>query len=89
MPRKSDEVLAEALELPVDARARIAESLIVSLDEQEQDADPATLHAAWLQEASRRLKEIESGPAHVLDADVVFRAAHEELRALRSSRRRP
>ena len=46
--RTPDELLAEALELPADTRARLAESLIPSLDESGEEVDPAELEDARL-----------------------------------------
>ncbi|MGH7564389.1 MAG: addiction module protein [Gemmatimonadota bacterium] len=86
MPRTPDELLAEALELPEEARARIAQSLIASLDGDE-DADPAEIEREWLAEARRRVAEIDSGVVLTQPAAEVFRAAREELRRLRSRTR--
>jgi putative addiction module component (TIGR02574 family) len=56
MSKSANEVLAEALALPADARVMLAESLLESLDE------PAEVVAeAWRVEAHRRLAEIENG----------------------------
>ena len=57
MKRTPAEILKEALELPPDARAALATSLIDSLD-QEVDEDA---EAAWELEIARRLQEIDSG----------------------------
>ncbi len=48
---------SRALKLPVDARARLAERLISSLDDQ---ADPDA-EKLWAEEAERRLDELRSG----------------------------
>ena len=52
-------LLADALRLPVDARAALAGSLIESLDE-EVDDDSEVL---WAAEIRRRTAEIDSGEA--------------------------
>jgi hypothetical protein len=88
MPRKPDEVLADALELPLDARARIAESLIASLEDRDEVADPAGTHAAWMAEAGRRLAEVNGSVVQPRDAEAVFRVAREELRDISARRRR-
>jgi len=62
------ELEAKALKLPAKERARLAERLISSLD-QESDPDAERL---WLQEAERRLDELESGNASGVPADRVF-----------------
>ena len=67
---------AEALKLPPEERARLAERLISSLD-QEADADVEEL---WLREAERRLEELESGAVSAVPADRVIEKARSTLR---------
>jgi putative addiction module component (TIGR02574 family) len=67
---------AKALDLPPEQRARLAERLISSLD---PENDPEA-EALWLQEAERRLAEIESGSASGLLADHVIEKARSTLR---------
>lgn len=57
MPRSPAELLSEALHLPIEARAALANSLLDSLDA-EVDADA---EEAWRDEICRRLQEIDSG----------------------------
>lgn len=52
--RSADEILEDALALPVEARARIAGSLIESLDEEAVDEQ-------WSAEITRRISEIDTG----------------------------
>jgi len=52
-----DSVLAEALQMPDNDRARIAEQLISSLDD---SVDP-DVEALWQQEIQHRLQEIRDG----------------------------
>ncbi len=87
MPRTPDELLAEALELPEEARARLARSLISSLDG-EEDADPGEVERAWLAEARQRGAEIDAGAVQTRPAAEVFHAARDELRQLRARRTR-
>ncbi len=57
MSRDAAKLLKEALDLPLEARAALAGSLIESLDEAiDEDAE-----AAWQAEISKRLNEIDSG----------------------------
>jgi putative addiction module component (TIGR02574 family) len=58
MSRRSDEVLAEALQLPVGTRAALAGELISSLDGAEPSED---VEGAWAEEIRRRLAEIDAG----------------------------
>lgn len=56
MNRDTAEILREALTLPVEARAALADSLLDSLDtEVDEDAE-----AAWQREIQRRVTEIDS-----------------------------
>ena len=70
------ELESRALKLPRSARARLAQRLISSLD-QEVDADTEKL---WLQEAERRLQEIKSGKVSGIPAEKVIRKARSTLR---------
>ena len=65
------QVEAEALELPVHERARLAERLIASLDE-EETGDLAEVGRAWTEEIERRVAQIESGAAELIPAEQVF-----------------
>ena len=56
--RSADEILEDALALPVEARARIAGSLIESLDEEAVDEHAEEL---WAAEIARRISEIDTG----------------------------
>ncbi len=67
---------SKALNLPPKERARLAERLIASLDA-ESDADAEQL---WLEEAERRLDELESGKVSGIPAEEVFRKARSTLR---------
>jgi len=67
---------SKALKLPRRERARLAERLISSLD-QETDPDAEKL---WLLEAERRLDELESGSVSGVSADKVFEKARSALR---------
>jgi putative addiction module component (TIGR02574 family) len=51
------ELLKEALQLPADARAALAGSLLDSLDQQvDEDAE-----TAWQLEINRRIEDLDSG----------------------------
>ena len=56
-------ILEEALALPQDERARLAASLISSLDS-EQDSD---VEQAWRLEVARRVEELDNGVAMPVD----------------------
>jgi hypothetical protein len=52
----------EALELPADKRARLAQRLLQSLD----DLSEAEAEKLWLEEASHRAREIDSGKVRLV-----------------------
>jgi putative addiction module component (TIGR02574 family) len=65
MPRDAAQLLKDALELPLEARAALIGSLLDSLDtEVDQDAEEA-----WREEIRRRLTEIDSGAAKLVPWD--------------------
>ena len=76
MPRTPAELLSEALHLPIDARAALADSLLDSLDA-EVDANA---EEAWRDEIYRRLQEIDSGAVQLIPW-------HDARRRLRASLR--
>ena len=67
---------SEVLQLPVAARARLAERLLASLD---ADSDPGN-EDLWLAEAERRLGELESGHARGVPAEEVLADVRSRLR---------
>ena len=70
------ELTAQALRLPARDRARLVEALLATLDE---EPDQAVLRA-WLDEALRRRRELESTPSQGTPASQVFREADARLR---------
>lgn len=76
---KSKSIIASALRLPREERARVAREIIASLD------DPAdqNVEAAWLAEVERRLDEVERGTAELVPWDTVRQRVEERLRAVR------
>jgi putative addiction module component (TIGR02574 family) len=65
MSGHAERVRAEALGLPIRERARLAEQLIASLDEDSE------IEAAWAEEIERRMQEVRDGRVELLDADQV------------------
>ena len=62
MVREPAEVLRDALELPLEARAALVDSLIESLD---QIVDEG-VEEAWREEIYRRLQQIDSGAIQLI-----------------------
>jgi putative addiction module component (TIGR02574 family) len=68
MSRDLKDIVAEALELPLTARAELASQLLDSLDEvSEQEAD-----GLWAQEGERRFGEYKVGKIEAVPAEEVF-----------------
>ncbi len=67
----TEQLEAEIMKLSLDARAKLAERIILSLD---APSDEENLQM-WVQEAERRLKDLREGKAKELAAADVFRRA--------------
>jgi putative addiction module component (TIGR02574 family) len=71
----AEKIIAEALELPRNVRAIVAERLIESLEFDE----PLELSAEWREEIRRRCKDIDERTAEFVDADKVFARLYASL----------
>ena len=72
----TDTILQEALSLPVQARAELAEQLLSSLD----SLSEAEIAQLWLVEAARRAEDLDLGLAKRIPADEVRRQAQALLK---------
>ncbi len=72
----AERIIAEALELPANLRALVAERLIESLDMTE----PAELSAEWRDEVLRRCREIDEGTAELVPAEKVLERLYATVR---------
>jgi putative addiction module component (TIGR02574 family) len=70
-----DRLEAEVLELPASERARLAQRLLESLDDEEPD-DPAEVAQAWEAEIARRLAELDAGATVLIPAEQVLAELH-------------
>jgi putative addiction module component (TIGR02574 family) len=77
MPKEPAELLREALQLPAEARAALASSLLDSL-EVETDADA---EERWREEIVHRLREIDAGAVEMIPWDRVRRRLWSRTRA--------
>jgi putative addiction module component (TIGR02574 family) len=68
---KTEDLIKEAISLPVELRARLVDELLRSLNPSEVEIDEL-----WATEAERRVSEIESGKVKPIPGEQVF----EELR---------
>jgi putative addiction module component (TIGR02574 family) len=67
MPTTSRDLLEQALELPLDERARMAADLLESLSEAEEGVE-----AAWTNEIMARVASVRSGEIESTDWRVVL-----------------
>ena len=74
MPLTREQLEVEARHLPRDERARLAEALIASLDEETE------VERAWRVEIRRRVEELESGAVKTIPAEEVFAELDELLK---------
>jgi putative addiction module component (TIGR02574 family) len=72
-----EQLLAWALQLPIQQRIELGEALFASVDSEDEDEDPAEVEAAWAEEIKRRVDEIRNGTVETYDAEEVMA----ELRA--------
>jgi putative addiction module component (TIGR02574 family) len=78
MSPRAQELLREALALPVKERADVAAQLLASLDEAAA-VDPAEVEAAWAEEIERRARRVIAGETTGIPWNDVRRRAEAEL----------
>jgi putative addiction module component (TIGR02574 family) len=69
MRQNREEVLIQAMALPPDDRALLADKLLNSLDSPRKEE----INFLWAEEAERRLQQIISGEVEPIPGDEVFR----------------
>jgi hypothetical protein len=74
MPRPTRELLDEALELPLDERARVAAELLESLEGAESDVE-----AAWAAEIQSRVASARAGELESTDWRLVLERVEQEV----------
>jgi len=75
MPRTIDQRAEEALTLPSEARALLADRLVESLDA----AALSRTDQIWLREAKQRREEVRSGKVKPIPGDEAFRNVRDSL----------
>jgi putative addiction module component (TIGR02574 family) len=70
-----EQVVADAMKLPLRDRVRLAQQLVSTLD----DETEAGIEELWFAEAERRLEELHSGKVQGISAENAFRNAREAL----------
>jgi len=68
MPLRVEEITDEALALPSEARALLADRLVESLD----PAEDGVIHRLWATEGQRRLEELRSGKVKSIPGEVAI-----------------
>jgi putative addiction module component (TIGR02574 family) len=76
MPLTPEQLAEQAMDLPTESRARLADLLVESLDA----AEFGPIDRAWAAEARRRLEEVRSGTIKPIPADEVFRKVRDSLK---------
>ena len=76
MDVRFEDLVADAMQLPMRERVRLAQQLISSLDEQTE----TDVEELWFAEAERRLEELRSGKVQGMPADEAFAKARNALR---------
>jgi len=71
---KADDLINEAISLPVELRARLVDELLKSLNPSQAEIDEL-----WAAEAERRVGEIESGKVKPIPGEQVFQALRKRL----------
>ena len=70
----AQELLTQALQLPLDERANIARQLLLSLEPESIEED---YEAAWAKEIAERVKRLDEGKSPTF----AWREAHAEIRS--------
>ena len=79
MSPRAQELLREAMALPVNERADLAAELLASLDDATAE-DPAEVEGAWAAEIERRARRVMTGETAGIPWEDVRRRAEAELR---------
>jgi len=65
---RTDELIAEAVSLPVEIRTQLVDKLLQSLNPARKEIDEA-----WAEEAEKRVEEIRTGKVKTIPAKEVFK----------------
>lgn len=79
MTERAQELLREALALPISERADVAAELLASLDDA-ADEDPAEVEAAWAAEIEKRARRVMAGESAGIPWEDVRKRAEAALR---------
>jgi putative addiction module component (TIGR02574 family) len=79
MSRPLEQLEAEVLDLPPSDRARLAQRLLASLDDEDAE-EPQEVERAWEEEIRRRLEAYHAGQVQTIPASEVLAKARALLR---------
>lgn len=71
---KTDELISEAISLPIDIKTQLINRLLVSLNPERRDIDEF-----WMKEAEKRLKDIKTGKVKTVPGEQVFQEIKERF----------
>jgi len=71
---KADELIDEAMSLPVELRAQLVDKLLKSLNPSQAEIDKL-----WAVEAERRVADIETGKVQTVPGEKVFEKIRKRL----------
>jgi putative addiction module component (TIGR02574 family) len=71
---KTADLMTEAVSLPLEERARLVDSLLLTLNPVDD-----SVTAAWLAVAQRRLDELDSGRVEAVAGEAVFEKVRRRL----------
>jgi len=69
MISKQEEIIEQAMTLPPDARALLADKLLHSLDSPTREE----IDQLWAEEAERRVQQIKNGEVELIPGEEVFK----------------
>ncbi|HEX3144414.1 MAG TPA: addiction module protein [Pyrinomonadaceae bacterium] len=76
MPTTIEQLAQEAMKLPGESRARLADLLVESLE----SGDLTDIDRLWLSEAKRRRDEVRAGTVKTIPGDEALRSVRDSLR---------
>jgi len=83
MSRIVEKICGKTLRLPFDAREELVRRLILSIEEEDYDADAED---KWRKEISRRIQQVRSGKAKLIPAEEIWRHVNAVLKRTRANR---
>jgi putative addiction module component (TIGR02574 family) len=73
--RTNEEVMSEAMSLPPESRALLADRLLNSLDFSKREE----IDRMWAEEAERRIRQIKTGEVEPIPGEEVFKEIRKSL----------